>query len=168
MLTMAEAREVESRVCYREPTATCLYRLFDDADRLLYIGITRRRLSERFNGHAREKPWWNRATQVAVEWFDSDHAALAAEVAAIRSEQPIHNKRSARLSERLTESFSERHRSDSPPRARADQGGEGSREGSRENYPRCHLSLWDLSSSFRFQGALVTAREATGEPEASR
>lgn len=73
-----------------EPTA--LYRFFDGAGQLLYVGITRNPES-RFAAHAREKAltWWPRAARHTVEWFETRRIAADAEAAAIATEQPIHN-----------------------------------------------------------------------------
>jgi len=71
-----------------------LYRLFDDAGALLYIGKTVRLPVERLNGHWR-KPWWAEVTQVSLERHRADWVCLAAEVAAIKAERPRYNIRSA-------------------------------------------------------------------------
>jgi predicted GIY-YIG superfamily endonuclease len=69
-----------------------LYRLFDDADHLLYVGITVNP-DARFAEHARTKPWWPDVATRAVAWCDNRGIAVAAEAAAIKSEQPVHNDR---------------------------------------------------------------------------
>ncbi|MFE9064890.1 GntR family transcriptional regulator [Streptomyces violaceusniger] len=69
---------------------TALYRLYDTDDRLLYLGIT----SEpkvRMKAHATDKPWWGDVETREVEWFDTRDEAAAAEIEAIRHEQPVHN-----------------------------------------------------------------------------
>lgn len=97
LLTVAEARRVESRVDWKHRTATHLYRLYDGQDRLLYVGVTIRSLGERFTAHASSKPWWGEVVGVHLEWFSHNAAALEAERAAIRTERPTHNIRSASL-----------------------------------------------------------------------
>lgn len=72
------------------PERTALYRLFDTDDRLLYVGISSNP-KERLKAHAADKPWWPEVASREIEWFPSREQAAAAEVAAIRTEQPIHN-----------------------------------------------------------------------------
>jgi predicted GIY-YIG superfamily endonuclease len=72
-----------------QPTA--LYRLYDDSDRLLYIGITRNP-EWRWYMHARKSPWWPQVRRREIAWRDSRPEARAAEIEAIGAERPIHNK----------------------------------------------------------------------------
>ncbi|MFF1499726.1 GIY-YIG nuclease family protein [Streptomyces sp. NPDC058316] len=69
---------------------TALYRLRDDAGQLLYIGISEDPL-RRWPEHAKGKSWWPKVVDLSLEWFASRDLALTAEVAAIRSERPLHN-----------------------------------------------------------------------------
>lgn len=71
-----------------EPTA--LYRVYGDADRLLYIGISKD-FGIRWNQHARVQPWWGDKKRLTVDWCDSRDAAEAAERAAIKAEKPKYN-----------------------------------------------------------------------------
>lgn len=67
-------------------TAHCVYRLYNEAHHLLYVGVTsspRRRL--RTHGRTGRFAW------VRLEWFDSRHEAEASEAAAIASEHPLLN-----------------------------------------------------------------------------
>jgi predicted GIY-YIG superfamily endonuclease len=73
--------------------STALYRFYDAARGLLYIGITGQP-AERWAKHRRLAPWWPAAAYVAVEIFPTEWQALDAERAAIRSESPKFNKRS--------------------------------------------------------------------------
>lgn len=69
---------------------TGLYRLFDDAGELLYVGIgtfPQHRISD----HRRLKPWASEIRSTSVEWYDSRDEALAAEAVAIKTERPAHN-----------------------------------------------------------------------------
>lgn len=69
-----------------------VYRHYDDAGRLLYIGACgnpRKRLSS----HVSQSKWFRQIVRVEIEWFDDGDAALAAELAAIRTENPVHNVR---------------------------------------------------------------------------
>ena len=69
---------------------TTLYRMFDAAGDLLYVGITSRG-GRRFDEHAKVQPWWVEVASVTVEHFATRTEALAAELAAIRVEDPTYN-----------------------------------------------------------------------------
>lgn len=61
---------------------------------LLYVGVTCAPRG-RFCSHSRSAGWWPLVTDVLIEWHLSERSALASEVAAIRSEAPEFNIRSA-------------------------------------------------------------------------
>ncbi len=67
-----------------------LYRFFDGAGRLLYVGITMDPGS-RWKNHSKKKPWWTDVRSMTAEPFPTLEAALAAERAAIKAERPLHN-----------------------------------------------------------------------------
>jgi len=67
-----------------------LYRLFDDADALLYVGIGNRP-SRRINSHRSLKRWWHQVARTEIEWHPTRTDAERAEAAAIRNEQPLYN-----------------------------------------------------------------------------
>lgn len=67
-----------------------LYRFYDDAGHLLYVGITLDPGS-RFARHRELKPWWLDVRGVSIEWYDSRAEVLAAETRAIAVERPLHN-----------------------------------------------------------------------------
>lgn len=67
-----------------------LYRLFDAANALLYVGISRNPAG-RWKEHAAEKSWWPRVARKTVVMYGSRMAAEIAEGRAIRSEAPLHN-----------------------------------------------------------------------------
>lgn len=67
-----------------------LYRHFDAAGDLLYVGISTDAL-KRLMAHSRHASWYNKITTVTIEHFPSRRAASAAEIAAIRNEHPKHN-----------------------------------------------------------------------------
>lgn len=69
---------------------TALYRFFDRAGQLLYVGISGDTES-RWRQHAETKLWWSDVTEKTTEWFDSRPGALDAERVAIRAEKPLHN-----------------------------------------------------------------------------
>jgi hypothetical protein len=73
------------------PGSTALYRVFGDADLLLYIGISKD-FGGRWKQHARTQPWWGEMRRLTVDcWFDSRAEAEAAEKAVIADEQPKYN-----------------------------------------------------------------------------
>lgn len=72
-----------------EPTA--LYRAFDEAGVLLYVGITNAP-ERRWREHVGAKPWWKTEVRnIDVEWFDSRTEAARAESRAVSTERPLHN-----------------------------------------------------------------------------
>lgn len=72
---------------------TALYRLYDNAGTLLYVGAAKDP-SRRFRDHRAEKSWWHEVAQDSVEWFETPFHALKAEVEAIKREAPRYNIRS--------------------------------------------------------------------------
>lgn len=70
---------------------TYLYRLYDDAGQLLYIGISNRPV-RRWIEHLTSKPWADQVARMERGHGYPTHAdARAAEKLAIRSEYPRHN-----------------------------------------------------------------------------
>lgn len=69
---------------------TALYRLYDEADVLLYVGITNDP-ETRWTYHARQKTWWPEVHRRAVEWKATRDEAEAAEAKAIGCENPRWN-----------------------------------------------------------------------------
>lgn len=67
-----------------------LYRIFDEQDRLLYVGIS---LSvwQRISTHRQTKVWWRWARRVELEHFRSKREVEQAEVTAIKLERPLYN-----------------------------------------------------------------------------
>lgn len=75
-------------------TSTALYRLYDAAGSLLYVGISADP-EYRWKQHswgADSSTWWPQVTRKAVEWFPNRDAAYEAETAAIKAEDPVHNR----------------------------------------------------------------------------
>jgi predicted GIY-YIG superfamily endonuclease len=99
----------------REPSPeTALYRWWDAADLLLYIGISDE-LSNRVNGHAKESSWMEFAARSTITRYPSRAEAAAAEVAAIKSERPLFNQKhnnSPEARQRLVEYLIEHERLD--------------------------------------------------------
>lgn len=69
---------------------SALYRLYDSAGVLLYVGISRYP-SERFKEHAGDKLWWHHVARNEIAWLDSRADALAAEAKAMAEERPLYN-----------------------------------------------------------------------------
>jgi hypothetical protein len=67
-----------------------LYRYFDDAGRLLYVGISNSAFA-RAHAHRRRSSWWVSATSMTIEHHPTRERALAAEARAIQTERPIWN-----------------------------------------------------------------------------
>lgn len=72
---------------------TSLYRLYDSNGQLLYIGISNNP-EKRFNTHRwhKGKPWRHEIASFTAKWFDTREEAEVAEIKAIRSELPLHNR----------------------------------------------------------------------------
>jgi prophage regulatory protein len=68
---------------------TALYRFFDDADNLLYVGISDKPAARR-ESHTRTE-WWPAVHRSTVEWVAGRDEALRLEAHAIRDEKPLHN-----------------------------------------------------------------------------
>jgi len=67
-----------------------LYRHFNAAGGLLYIGITRN-VKLRNNCHNHASPWWDEVASTTIEELPTRDDALRAEEVAIEVERPIHN-----------------------------------------------------------------------------
>lgn len=70
--------------------ANTLYRAFDSAGALLYVGIAES-WPDRFRGHKRTSEWFSQIATLTLEVHSSRDAARAAERAAIEAEHPAHN-----------------------------------------------------------------------------
>lgn len=68
-----------------------VYRLYDAAGDLLYIGLTYRKPSHRWREHRATKPWWPQVARKDVAFFDRLELAAAEERRAILAESPRHN-----------------------------------------------------------------------------
>jgi hypothetical protein len=71
-------------------SAYTLYRFFDDADQLLYVGITLNPPA-RFAQHRGSKGWWDTVVRIDLERYPNKVAVLAAEREAIITEVPAFN-----------------------------------------------------------------------------
>jgi predicted GIY-YIG superfamily endonuclease len=78
------------------PSTYHLYRHFDKAGTLLYIGVTldplRRTIAHRTRAH-----WWAEVATITLERYADRRTALEAEVAAIKAERPTHNVHKNRI-----------------------------------------------------------------------
>jgi hypothetical protein len=72
------------------PGQTWLYRAFDEAGELLYVGITGN-VSGRMRTHRRSSPWWDRCNYLELAVFKTRAEAAGAERRAIRNELPRFN-----------------------------------------------------------------------------
>lgn len=72
--------------------ATALYRFFNAADQLLYVGITKD-TAVRWAYHRQyaASTWWPLAVSRSVEWFDVRQEAVDAELREIRTQAPLYN-----------------------------------------------------------------------------
>lgn len=67
-----------------------LYRHFDKAGTLLYVGVSLSTVS-RLSQHKRTAHWFSKIARVEVDRFPTREASLAAERQAIHSEHPLFN-----------------------------------------------------------------------------
>jgi len=74
----------------RADEATALYRLYDAAGSLLYLGISASP-EARLQDHAVDKHWFHLVVTRSVEWYPSRLVALAAEAEATAAEKPLHD-----------------------------------------------------------------------------
>ncbi|WP_169739757.1 GIY-YIG nuclease family protein [Amycolatopsis taiwanensis] len=67
-----------------------LYRLYDQFQQLLYVGITMDPVT-RFHDHKANKPWWTQIANISLEHFDRREDVEEAEARAILEENPLYN-----------------------------------------------------------------------------
>lgn len=70
-----------------------LYRHFDADGSLLYVGMSLD-VMNRTRSHALSA-WWNDVATITIERFETKEQAAAAELHAIRTERPLHNRAGA-------------------------------------------------------------------------
>lgn len=70
---------------------TALYRFYDTAGGLLYVGITWN-LKQRWRQHQRDKFWWPDVDRRAVHWYDNRAEAVAAEARVVEDEHPLYDQ----------------------------------------------------------------------------
>ena len=69
---------------------TAVYRLFDAAGALLYVGISSQP-EYRLRAHSNERAWWPEVARTVLAWHETRADALAEEACAIANERPRHN-----------------------------------------------------------------------------
>lgn len=90
VLPSMEAAAAACAVCKDTLKGACVYRCFNAAGELLYIGSTGVFLS-RLKQHASGTTWWDQVADVQDERFPTLPEARAAELAAISAEKPLRN-----------------------------------------------------------------------------
>ncbi|WP_406337349.1 GIY-YIG nuclease family protein [Streptomyces sp. NBC_00649] len=70
-------------------TETAVYWLFSEADKLLYVGISRNPMA-RWAEHA-QTSWWAQVSRFAVKWYPTRRAALRVELRTIHDDTPAYN-----------------------------------------------------------------------------
>jgi predicted GIY-YIG superfamily endonuclease len=73
------------------PEINYVYRFYDDKDRLLYVGITRKPQA-RFQAHQLKADWWDHAERCTIDVRASRASAFWAEGMAIHHEGPLYNE----------------------------------------------------------------------------
>lgn len=72
-------------------TDTAVYRIYDHAGVLLYVGLTTNPRG-RFKLHAKDKEWWPETDTYKLHWYSTALEAEIAEQYAIVEEGPLHNR----------------------------------------------------------------------------
>ena len=67
-----------------------LYRVFDNQGSLLYVGATANP-GQRVADHQKRQPWWDEASSMTMEHFETPESLLDAEAHAIAHELPRYN-----------------------------------------------------------------------------
>lgn len=88
-------------------TVHVLYRFFNSADELLYVGITNNP-PLRFGCHQIQKSWWSDVATIKMQHYGDRGELIAAECQAIRNERPRYNiiqadRRAAAVAKKLVE-----------------------------------------------------------------
>lgn len=82
---------VDGALAYERESITDLYRYYDADGNLLYVGISISAIG-RAAQHKLQAAWWHDAVRIEIEKHPNREAAMQAEVQAIRSECPLHNR----------------------------------------------------------------------------
>lgn len=93
IVTSAEAcGGVACHKCAEIALGPVVYRCLGADGELLYVGSTGSGSSSRLQAHAKNASWWPEVADVRIEHFPSLLAARGAELTAIRTEHPVHNR----------------------------------------------------------------------------
>lgn len=76
----------------RKLRPTCLYRHFNAAGELLYVGISLT-ATKRMSEHSRASKWFGEVANISVTHYPDRESALTAEAHAIKTEKPKHNSK---------------------------------------------------------------------------
>lgn len=82
-----------------DPQPTDLYRYYDAAGSLLYVGVSKSVVARAMQ-HERQARWWARWSMMVRETYATRDEALAAERVAIERERPLFNVMHAVLEEK--------------------------------------------------------------------
>lgn len=74
----------------KKDTYFCVYRMYDENDRILYAGATGN-LMRRIGEHRHDKRWFRNVRTIRVTPHPTLASARAAEAEILRMERPIHN-----------------------------------------------------------------------------
>jgi hypothetical protein len=88
--TVSEACQMERKKRDSRLNPCAVYRLFNQAGELLYIGMASNALA-RIGAH-RATAWFRSVIRIELQWFPNRNAAETAEKTAIAEETPQHNK----------------------------------------------------------------------------
>jgi predicted GIY-YIG superfamily endonuclease len=69
----------------------CIYRVFNTAGDLLYIGCSRTPCA-RLSVHGSSQSWAAEMARIEIVWFENEPEAKRAEAEAVRTESPRHNR----------------------------------------------------------------------------
>lgn len=67
----------------------CVYRIYDAADRLLYVGCSMRPFAR--HEVLSYQPWYEATATIKLAWHPTWHHGRVAEMEAINTEHPLHN-----------------------------------------------------------------------------
>jgi predicted GIY-YIG superfamily endonuclease len=81
---------LEDALTHAHDGTTALYRLYDSAGQLLYLGLSNAP-ERRWEEHARSKFWWHLVARKTVTWHQDRETAERLEAEGISAEKPLHD-----------------------------------------------------------------------------
>lgn len=105
VVQLCGCREPHSSSVHRASDETYVYRFFDSADRLLYIGATND-LRTRIKAHQRTKPWWPEVARIEAMPFEFHCQAFEQERVELLERRPVHSRPNAEWSKRAVDHYS--------------------------------------------------------------